>query len=98
MTTLKAFGQTFAGETKLHAFAEMKQAAGSAELEALLEKADELASRYITEAHREEVENAGWNDDVFGKYCTDELLLKCFEEIVKDNQAKFRGKVYFEEV
>ena len=56
------------------------------------------ASEYIIEncATDEEIEDLDPSYDLFGKYCTDEILLHSFEELINNNPVIYRG-VRFEE-
>lgn len=96
---LKINGHKFYEETKnecLNAF--LNQQFTSSEDDEVIEEVYRRASEYIIEncATDEEIENESWEDDIFGKYCTDEILFQCFEEMIKDNPVRYRS-IRFEE-
>ncbi len=61
-------------------------------MSALQENIFTRASEYIANnlATDEEIED--WGADVFGKYCTDELLYDCFIDYINSNPTK--AKIY----
>lgn len=97
MMYLKIGENKYYGETKEECLAALwKDPQPTAVEEKLMEATSALASEYIINncCTEEEKEAPEWNDDLFGKYCTDEIMLKCFEEIVTDNPIIYRG-IYF---
>ena len=97
---LKINGSKFYGNTKSECLADfMKQQFPDSKDLQIIEKVYMLADAYIQEhcATEDEIENAGWNDDIFGKYCTNEILLNAFEELIKGEPVRYRGVRFGEE-
>lgn len=96
---LKINGHKFYGETKNECFeAFIHQPFVDNKDMQVIEELYNRADSYINEfcATEEELENESWEDDIFGKYCTDEILFQCFEEMIKDNPVRYRS-IRFEE-
>lgn len=96
---LKINGSKFYGATEsecLNSF--LKQPFTSSEDDKVIEEVYRRASEYIINncATDEEVENIDPGYDLFGKYCTDEILLHSFEDLINNNPVIYRG-VRFEE-
>lgn len=76
----------------------MNQQFTSSDDDKVIEEVYRRASEYIIEncATDEEIEDLDPCHDLFGKYCTDEILLHSFEELINNNPVIYRG-VRFEE-
>lgn len=96
---LKINGSKFYGESKeecLNGF--LKQQFTNSDDDKVIEEVYRCASEYIIEncATDEEIEDLDPSYDLFGKYCTDEILLHSFEELINNNPVIYRG-IRFEE-
>lgn len=78
----------YSGETKIECFAAFmhQQFVRSKDID-IIGTIYERAIKYIDEHY----ENLPDDPIDFYKYCTDELLLKCFESIIKDDPVKYRN-------
>ena len=83
----------YSGETKIECFAAFmhQQFVRSKDIDGkdidVISKIYERAIKYIDKHYATADESA---EEVF-KYCTDELLLKCFESIIKDDPVKYKN-------
>ena len=99
MMYLKIGSNKYYGETKEECLDALWKDQFPTSLEQKLMEATHIASSdYVFKncCTDEERESQDWDADLFGKYCTDEIMLKCFEDIVADNPVTYRG-IYFGE-
>lgn len=78
----------YSGETKMECFAAFmhQQFVRNKDID-VIGKIYERAIKYIDKHYATADKSA---EEVF-KYCTDELLLKCFESIIKDDPVKYKN-------
>ena len=100
MMYLKVESNKYYGETKEECLdALWKDPRPTSLEEKLMEETNTAASEYVFDNcyTDEEKESQDWDADLFGKYCTDEIILKCFEDVVAGNPIRYRGVHFGEE-